>query len=102
VINAVPISLFEAIATAGAVSVYEVITSPFLPSSSSTGVAVFGFQVGTPLIKPLEIKVAQEFFPLVTNAVDLDRYRTFQTGLLRAENFVMADSVLFEYETFPP
>jgi hypothetical protein len=102
VITAVPISLFEAIATAGAESVYEVITSPFLPSSSSTGVAAFGFQDGIPLIKPLEIKVAQEFFPLVTNAVDLDAYRTFQTGLLREENFVMADSVLFEYETFPP
>jgi hypothetical protein len=102
VITAVPISLFIAIATAGAESVYEVSTSPFLPSSSSTGVAVFGFQAEIPLITPLEIKVAHEFFPLATNVVDLAKYLTFQTGLLRAENFVMADSVLFEYETFPP
>ena len=71
-ITAVPISLFAPIATAGAASVYEVSTSPFLPSSSSTGVATFGFQAGMPLITPLEIKAAQEFFPLATNVVDLD------------------------------
>ena len=46
------------------------ITSPFLPSCNKTGVGVFGFQVGMPEIAPAEIKVAQEFAPLATNAVD--------------------------------
>jgi len=55
-----------------------------------------------PLITPLETRVAQEFLLTVTNAGDFDRYRTFHVGLLSAENLVIAASVLFEYETFPP
>ena len=70
-----------------------------MPSSRITGAALFGFQAGTPLITPLETKVAQEFLLLATNAFDFDKYRTFQVGLLSAENFVIAASVLFEYET---
>jgi hypothetical protein len=97
VISTVPISLFDEIATAGAVSEWAEITSPFLPNSSSTDLAVLGFQVGIPLIAPDETKVAQVFFLTVAKADDLDKYLTFQTGLLSAENLVTAASCLFEY-----
>ena len=39
---------------------------------------------------------AQEFFPEATKALDFAEYLIFQTGLFIAENFVIADSVLFE------
>ena len=67
-----------------------------MPSSTTTGVGVFGFHAGTDLIGPLEIKLAQEFLPEATKALDFAEYLIFQTGLFIAENFVIADSVLFE------
>ena len=73
-----------------------------MPSSKTTGVGIFGFQAETDLICPLEIKLAQEFLPDATRALDFAEYLTFQIGLFIAENFVIAASVLFEYVTFPP
>ena len=100
-ITTVPISLFDAIATAGAEREWAEITSPFLPNSRSTDEAFLGFQVGTPLITPDETNVAQVFLLTVARADDLDWYLTFQTGLFRAENLVIAASCLFEYKTRP-
>jgi hypothetical protein len=67
-----------------------------LPNSSTTAVEVFGFQAVIFLIAPADTNVAHEFLLAVARAVDLERYLTFHTGLLRAENLVMAASVLLE------
>ena len=67
-----------------------------MPNSSNTAVELFGFQAVMFLIAPADTNVAHEFLPVVANAADFERNLTFQTGLLRAENLVIAASVLLE------
>jgi hypothetical protein len=50
---------------------------------------------------PLDTNVTQAFFPSAANAVDFAEYLKFQVGFPKAENFVIAASVLFEYLTAP-
>jgi hypothetical protein len=102
VITTVPISLFLAIATGVPVNDLAEISLPLLSNCNKTGTGVLGFQVRRPGIAPAETNVTHEFVPVATNAVDRDKYRVFQVGLLNAEYLVIAASVLFEYLTIPP
>ena len=66
-----------------------------MPSSKTTGVGIFGFQAETDLICPLEIKLAQEFLPDATKALDFAEYLTFQIGLFIVLFIVFAETGLF-------